>query len=110
MKLVRSDAATPYRDPVLHFHAPLLIALRGETGTRKPPQHVIREKCLCAAPAHVHSADEVPAAVKQEVGPSSVGCVAPRRPDALLAHALRLHSAGGEELNLFVREGRRDWP
>jgi hypothetical protein len=26
----------------------------GETGTRKPPQQRIREKCLCAAPAHVH--------------------------------------------------------
>ena len=37
-----------------------------------------------------------------------MGCVAPRRPDALLVHALRLHSAGGEELDVVRREGRRD--
>jgi hypothetical protein len=28
----------------------------GETGTRKPPQQRMREKWLCAAPAHVHPA------------------------------------------------------
>jgi len=28
----------------------------GETGTRKPPQQRMREKCLCAAPAYVHTA------------------------------------------------------
>ena len=49
--------------------------------------------------------DEAPAAVKQEAGPPPVGCVAPRRPDALLVHALRLQDAGGEELDVVRREG-----
>ena len=35
--------------------------------------------------------DEVPAAVRQEASPLPVGSVAPRRPDALLVYALRLH-------------------
>ena len=47
---------------------PLIEALHGtqthraslrcaeETGTRKPPQQRSKEKCLCAAPAHVHPA------------------------------------------------------
>jgi len=47
-------------------------------------------------------------AVKQEADPPPVGRVAPRRPDALLAHALRLHSADDEELDVVHREGRRD--
>ena len=61
--------------------------------------------CVASCPGSVD--DEVPAAVKQEAGPPPVGCVAPRRPDALPVHALRLHSAGGEELDVVRREGRR---
>ena len=45
-----------YRDPVLYSHAPRLIVLYGEIGTRKPQQRRMRKGCLCAAPAHVHSA------------------------------------------------------
>ena len=37
--------------------------------------------CVASCPGSVD--DEVPAAVKQEAGPSPVGCVAPRRPDVL---------------------------
>ena len=33
--------------------------------------------------------------------------MASRRPDTLLVHALRLQSAGGEELDVVRREGRR---
>ena len=36
-----------------------------------------------------------------------MGRVAPRRPDALLVHVLRLHNAGEDELDVFRREGRR---
>ena len=65
------DKEPPYRDPVLHPASPtetLSKALcctsthrassrcAGEKGTRKPPQQGMREKCLCAAPAHVHLA------------------------------------------------------
>ena len=58
--------------------------------------------CVASCPGSVD--DEVPAAVKQEAGPPPVGCVAPRRPDALLVHALRLQSAGGKELDVVRRE------
>ena len=47
--------------------------------------------CVASFPGSVD--DEVPLAVKQEAGPSPMGCVAPRRPDALLKHALGLRSA-----------------
>ena len=60
--------------------------------------------CVASCPGSLD--DEVPAAVKQEAGPSPVGSVAPCRPDALLVHALRLRSAGGEELDVVRREGR----
>ena len=59
--------------------------------------------CVASFPGSVDN--EVPAAVKQEAGPPPVGCVAPRRLNALLVHALRLHIAGGEELNVVRREG-----
>ncbi len=59
----------------------------------------------CAAGCPVSMDDEVRAAVKQEAGPPPVGCVAPRRPGTLPVHALRLHSAGGEELDVVRREG-----
>ena len=52
--------------------------------------------------------DKVPAAVKQEATSPPVGCVAPRCPDVLLVYALRLRSAGREELDVVRREGRRD--
>jgi len=32
------------------------VRYAGETGTRKNPQQRMSEKCLCAAPAHVHPA------------------------------------------------------
>ena len=61
-----TQSAPPYRDPALHFHAPRLASrYAGETGTRKPPKQIIREVCLCAAPAHVHSAREAFAAGEQ---------------------------------------------
>ena len=41
-------------------------------------------------------------------GPPPAGCVAPRRSGALLLHALHLRSAGGEELDVARRKGRRD--
>ena len=51
------------------------------------------EFSTCAASCPRSVGDEFPAAVKQEAGPSPMGCVAPRRPDALLKHALGLRSA-----------------
>ena len=57
--------------------------------------------CVASCPGSMN--DEVPAAAKQEAGPPPVGCVAQRRSDALLVHALRLHSAGGEELFVSPR-------
>ena len=54
--------------------------------------------CVASCPGSVD--DEAPAAVKQKAGPTPVGCVARRRPDALLVHALCLHSAGGEQLDV----------
>ena len=68
---------------------------------------LVVEFASCVASCLGSVDDEVPAAVKQEAGPPPVGCVAPRRPDALLVQALRLHSAGGEELDVVRREGRR---
>ena len=69
---------------------------------------LVAEFSSCAASCPGSVDGRVPPAVKQEAGPPPVGCVAPRRPDALLAHALRLHSAGGEELDVVYREGCRD--
>ena len=67
---------------------------------------LIVELSTCAASCSGSVDDEVPEAVKQEAGPPPVGSVAPRRPDALLAHTLRFRSAGGEELDVVRREGR----
>ena len=47
-----------YRYHSLRFHAQRLVALRGVSGTRKPLQQGMREKCLCAAP-DVHSAHAI---------------------------------------------------
>ena len=70
---------------------------------------LVVECSTCAASFPGSIEDEVPATDKQEAGPPPVGCVAPRRRlDALLIHALRLHSANGEELDVVRCEGRRD--
>ena len=63
---------------------------------------LVVEIATCAASCPGFMNDEVPAEVKQEAGPPPAACMTPRRPDALLVHALRLHSAGGEELDAEV--------
>ena len=60
--------------------------------------HVVKF-ATCAASCSRSVDDEVPLAVKREAGPPPVGHVPSRCPDALLVHALRLHSAGEEELD-----------
>ena len=71
-----------------------------------PPLLLVVEFATCAASCPGSMGNEAPAAVKQEAGPPPVDCVAPRRPDVLLVHALRLHSAGGEELDVVRHEGQ----
>ena len=59
---------------------------------------LVVEISSCVASCLGSVGDEVPAAVKQESGLPPMGCMPPHRSDALLVHALRLRSAGGEEL------------
>ena len=67
--------------------------------------HVVEfATCAVSCPGSVD--DEAPSAVKQETAPTPSGRVASCRLDALLVHALRLRSAGGEELDVVRREGR----
>ena len=70
------------------------------------PLPLVVEFSTCAASCQRHMDDGAPAVAKQEAGQTPVGCVALRRPDALLVHAIRLHSASGEELDVTSREGR----
>ena len=69
---------------------------------------LVIEYFTCAASCPGSMDDEVPAAVKQEAGLTPVGRMAPCRPDALLLHALRLQSAGGDGLDVARHEGRHN--
>ena len=75
--------------------------------TAVPLLLLVIEFSTCAANCPGSMDDEVHAAVRQEAGPTPVGYMTPRRPDALPVHALRLRSAVGGELDVARRERRR---
>ena len=72
-----------------------------------PPLPLLVKFATCSVSCPGSVDGEISAAVKQEAGPPPVGRVAPRRPDALFIHTLRLHSASGEELDVARRGSQR---